>query len=75
MKWDHTPTGFNYMGDITWAQALAMVTFPLCATKNLVFNVVQLWKASKILVGIDLAERAKEREEAELRKARATEKL
>lgn len=75
MKWDHTPTGFNYMGDITWAQALALVTLPLCFMKNFVFNVVQLWKASKILVGIDLAERAKEREEAELRRSRATDKL
>jgi len=75
MKWDHTPTGLNYMGDITWAQVLALVTLPLCFMKNFVFNVVQLWKASKILVGIDLAERAKEREETELRKVRATEKL
>ncbi|KAH9926229.1 CDP-alcohol phosphatidyltransferase-domain-containing protein [Fomitopsis serialis] len=39
-----------------------LVCAPICATKNIV-NVVQLWKASKILVGVDLAERAKAREE------------
>ena len=74
MKWDHTPTGISFLGGLTWAQILAFVTLPLCFTKNFVFNVVQLWKASKILVGIDLAERAKEREEAEIRRARAAEK-
>jgi CDP-diacylglycerol--inositol 3-phosphatidyltransferase len=37
------------------------VSFPICFAKN-VINVVQLWKASKMLVGVDLAERAKARE-------------
>jgi len=50
------------LGDLTYAQAIALVTLPVCFTKN-VINMVQLWKASKILVGVDLAERAKKREE------------
>ena len=41
---------------------MTLLCFPICFTKNVV-NVVQLWKASKILVGVDLAERAKAREE------------
>lgn len=40
-----------------------MLTFPICLGKNII-NVVQLWKASKILVGVDLAERAQARAEA-----------
>ena len=36
---------------------MAFLTFPIFAIKNII-NVVQLWKASKILVGVDLAERA-----------------
>ena len=36
---------------------MALLTFPIFAIKNII-NVVQLWKASKILVGVDLAERA-----------------
>jgi CDP-diacylglycerol--inositol 3-phosphatidyltransferase len=36
--------------------------------KNII-NMVQLWKASKILVGVDLAERAKAREAAKYAKA------
>jgi CDP-diacylglycerol--inositol 3-phosphatidyltransferase len=36
---------------------MALMTFPIFAIKNII-NVVQLWKASKILVGVDLAERA-----------------
>jgi CDP-diacylglycerol--inositol 3-phosphatidyltransferase len=39
---------------------MALVTFPIFAIKNII-NVVQLWKASKILVGVDLAERAASR--------------
>lgn len=38
------------------------MSFPVFFIKN-VINVVQLWKASKILVGVDLAERAKARKE------------
>lgn len=36
---------------------MASITFFIFVLKN-VINVVQLWKASKILVGVDLAERA-----------------
>ncbi|KAF8759017.1 Cdp-diacylglycerol-inositol 3-phosphatidyltransferase [Rhizoctonia solani] len=43
------------------ADVLALITFPISFAKN-VINVVQLWKASKMLVGVDLADRAKERE-------------
>lgn len=49
---------------LTWQQFLAAITFPVFFYKNVV-NVVQLWKASKILVGVDLSERAKAREEGE----------
>jgi CDP-diacylglycerol--inositol 3-phosphatidyltransferase len=69
MKWDDSPTGFAFLGTWTWAQLLALVTFIPCATKNII-NIVQLWKASKILVGVDLAEREKAREEAEALKNR-----
>ncbi len=50
------------LAEYTWPQLLAYVCGPICALKNFV-NLVQLWKASKILVGVDLAERAKAREE------------
>jgi len=59
MKWTSTPMGF--WGDLTWAQLMAVFSFPVFFAKN-VINMVQLWKASKILVGVDLAERAAERE-------------
>ena len=65
MKWNHSPTELAMFGTWTWPQVLAIVTFPFCFTKN-VINIVQLWKASKILVGVDLAEREKAREEAEV---------
>ena len=45
---------------LTWPELVALICFPISALKNVV-NVVQLWKASKILVGVDLAERAKAR--------------
>ena len=48
---------------LTWPELIALVCFPVSALKN-VINVVQLWKASKILVGVDLAERAKARDHA-----------
>jgi CDP-diacylglycerol--inositol 3-phosphatidyltransferase len=54
MKWDTTAF-------LTWPQLLALFCFPICALKN-VINIVQLWKASKMLVGVDLAERAAARE-------------
>ncbi|KZT11221.1 CDP-diacylglycerol--inositol 3-phosphatidyltransferase [Laetiporus sulphureus 93-53] len=72
MKWVHTPLSTSLGMDVgllsgyTWPEAMAIVCFPICAIKNIV-NIVQLWKASKILVGVDLAERAKAREEETLR--------
>ncbi|KAI0748242.1 phosphatidylinositol synthase [Daedaleopsis nitida] len=67
MKWVPTPLSESFgltgpLANYTWPQVLACVCFPICALKNFV-NLVQLWKASKILVGVDLAERAKAREE------------
>ena len=67
MKWDHSPTGIAILGDMPWARLLFYSTAFFWFVKNVV-NVVQLWKASKILVGVDLAERAKQREEAEMQK-------
>ena len=67
MKWDHSPTGISFLGDTPWARVLFYSTLFFWLVKNIV-NVVQLWKASKILVGVDLAERAKAREDAELRR-------
>jgi CDP-diacylglycerol--inositol 3-phosphatidyltransferase len=68
MKWVSTPIGletFTFLPDsvaaLSWAQLVALASFPICFTKN-VINLVQLWKASKILVGVDLAERASARE-------------
>ena len=45
---------------LTWPELIALLCFPVSVLKNIV-NIVQLWKASKILVGVDLAERAKAR--------------
>jgi CDP-diacylglycerol--inositol 3-phosphatidyltransferase len=63
MKWVAIPIGLTgyFLEDLTWPQLTALSTFPIFAIKN-VINMVQLWKASKILVGVDLAERAAERE-------------
>ncbi|CAG7849601.1 CDP-diacylglycerol--inositol 3-phosphatidyltransferase; AltName: Full=Phosphatidylinositol synthase; Short=PI synthase; Short=PtdIns synthase [Serendipita indica DSM 11827] len=47
----------RWMVHATFAQTLATVTLPICVGKNIV-NVVQAWKASKVLVGVDLRERA-----------------
>ncbi|PCH38087.1 CDP-diacylglycerol--inositol 3-phosphatidyltransferase [Wolfiporia cocos MD-104 SS10] len=72
MKWVNTPLStalgldVGRFAAVSWPEAMALMCFPICATKNFV-NVVQLWKASKILVGVDLAERAKAREEEILR--------
>jgi len=66
MKWDHSPTGLPIFGSAPWALVLFWISLPIFALKQFV-NVVQLWKASKILVGVDLAERAREREEKILR--------
>lgn len=65
MKWISTPMGlsgpFGLWDGLTWAQLMAICSFPVFFVKNAI-NVVQLWKASKILVGVDLAERAAARE-------------
>jgi len=74
LKWDQHPISFSdvlFSGQpwalLTWSQLLALFSAPFCLTKNII-NLVQLWKASKILVGVDLAERQKEREEIELKR-------
>ncbi|KAI6028794.1 phosphatidylinositol synthase [Pisolithus orientalis] len=78
MKWIQTPISASlpspvasyfpvFLLSLTWPAAMAMLTFPICFTKN-VINVVQLWKASKILVGVDLAERAAAREKETIAK-------
>lgn len=37
-----------FLKQLTWPQVLAAVTFPVCFAKN-VINIVQFWKASKIV--------------------------
>jgi CDP-diacylglycerol--inositol 3-phosphatidyltransferase len=65
MKWVKAPIGLSHplLSHLTWPEVTAIVSFWVFLTKNII-NVVQLWKASKILVGVDLAERAKAREAA-----------
>ncbi|KZT60393.1 hypothetical protein CALCODRAFT_429280 [Calocera cornea HHB12733] len=46
---------------LTWAGVMALATLPIAFGKN-VINAVQWWKASKILVGVDLVERARARQ-------------
>ncbi|KAI0928567.1 hypothetical protein AcW1_005771 [Taiwanofungus camphoratus] len=76
MKWVHTPLSTslnmssNYWTAFTWPEVMALFCMPIFVLKN-VINVVQLWKASKILVGVDLAERAKARED-EAQRAKKT---
>ncbi|KAK4686166.1 CDP-diacylglycerol--inositol 3-phosphatidyltransferase, partial [Tremellales sp. Uapishka_1] len=55
---------------LTWPALVGGVTFPVMAGKQII-NVVQFWKASKILVGVDLAERQAAREAAALGKPKA----
>ena len=64
MKWVQTPIGLAHplVQDLTWPQLIAIPTGIISFIKNII-NVVQLWKASKILVGVDLAERKQAREE------------
>jgi len=52
---------------LSWPIIIAICCLPISLTKNIV-NMVQLWKASKILVGVDLAERANARAEEERKK-------
>ena len=72
MKWVHTPLAEsfdiapNLITNCTWATLMALICLPICAFKNFI-NLIQLWKASKILVGVDLAERADAREKQEAR--------
>ena len=70
MKWIRTPIGLShpYLVELTWPQLAAFICFWVSLFKNIV-NVVQLWKASKILVGVDLVERAKAREEANAKRS------
>ncbi|KAJ2936718.1 hypothetical protein H1R20_g377, partial [Candolleomyces eurysporus] len=61
MKWTSGSLGLSgALSTVTWPQAIAILTFPIFLGKNII-NVVQLWKASKILVGVDLAEREQAR--------------
>lgn len=58
------PIPVPYFKVLTYAQLMACTTGPVWFYKNYV-NVVQLWKASKILVGVDLTERMQARAEQE----------
>ena len=70
MKWVKTPIGLTHplVTHLTWPEAIALISFWVFLAKNII-NFVQLWKASKILVGVDLAERAKAREASPRSKA------
>ncbi|WWD16357.1 hypothetical protein CI109_100783 [Kwoniella shandongensis] len=56
----------HLLRNLTWPQVVGAICLPICAAKQ-VINVVQFWKASKILVGVDLAERQAAREAALLK--------
>ncbi|WVR03674.1 hypothetical protein IAU60_000669 [Kwoniella sp. DSM 27419] len=56
----------HLLRNLTWPQVVGVLTLPICAAKQII-NVVQFWKASKILVGVDLAERQAAREAAALK--------
>ncbi|KZO95692.1 hypothetical protein CALVIDRAFT_549862 [Calocera viscosa TUFC12733] len=51
----------SYLEWVTWAGVMALSFAPIALGKN-VINAVQWWKASKILVGVDLVERARQRQ-------------
>ncbi|KAJ9090843.1 hypothetical protein QFC20_007804 [Naganishia adeliensis] len=57
-----------FLRQLTWPQVLAILTGPVCFGKNII-NCVQFWKASKILVGVDLAEREAARQAQRLKAA------
>ena len=59
--WSSLGIAPSILTSVTWAELIAWTCLPVCALKNII-NAVQLWKASKILVGVDLAERADARE-------------
>jgi CDP-diacylglycerol--inositol 3-phosphatidyltransferase len=52
---------FKMIENLTWPQIVAVITFPIFFVKQII-NAVQFWKAAKVLVGIDLAEREKNRQ-------------
>lgn len=52
----------NFVANLSVPMLAAVICFPICFGKQ-VINVVQFWKASKILVGLDLAERKAARQE------------
>jgi CDP-diacylglycerol--inositol 3-phosphatidyltransferase len=73
IKWDKTPlyTLLPYsvvispafvenfppaLKHLTSAQLIAAITLPVSFLKNII-NIVQAWKASKVLVGVDLRDR------------------
>jgi CDP-diacylglycerol--inositol 3-phosphatidyltransferase len=73
IKWDNTPlyTLLPYsvvtspvfvenfppaLKHFTAAQLIAALTLPISVGKNII-NIVQAWKASKVLVGVDLRDR------------------
>ncbi|KAH9946012.1 phosphatidylinositol synthase [Epithele typhae] len=74
MKWVHTPLSqsFGITAELatqcTWAHVLLAISAPVWLLKN-ALNLVQLWKASKVLVGVDLAERAQARAAAAAKKS------
>ncbi|KAK0546910.1 phosphatidylinositol synthase 1 (CDP-alcohol phosphatidyltransferase1) [Tilletia horrida] len=45
----------------TWPQIVGAITLPVCVAKQII-NVVQFWKAAKVLVGVDLVERERARQ-------------
>lgn len=53
---------------LTWPQIVGALTLPVCAAKQ-VINVVQFWKAAKVLVGVDLVERERARQKKALEDA------
>jgi len=65
-KWIEAPIGFSnpYLAALTWPMLAAYLCGPISFVKNGI-NIVQLWKASKMLVGVDIAERQAARERAE----------
>ena len=65
-RWVHSPIGVGpeLVSGLTWPIVAALVTGPISFVKNLI-NIVQLWKASKMLVGVDIAERQAAREAAQ----------
>ncbi|KAL0946999.1 hypothetical protein HGRIS_013144 [Hohenbuehelia grisea] len=73
MAWTNTPIALlkdmpPHIASLSWPALAAWLSAPIFLYKNFLLNTVQLWKASKILVGVDLAERAKAREEEFARK-------